>query len=169
MNQFLDQAAVNLEQIKGLLSRAELNFVDLGSALGLGVGIAIAWSESDFTVVSIAGAGSENQFMVTCGVLRDINRDRLPALDACNGLVQNRTMYPFYLHDADAGWDILVQHTLHFQLLFDVPSYVLATINNLPQVAASGREEIEANYALGGRTYRWGEEDCERLFTRSLI
>jgi hypothetical protein len=100
-------------------------------------------------------------------VLRDINQDPLTALTMCNARNQGTTAYPFFLHDADSGWDILVQQTHPIQLLFNVPQFFSACLRAVPEVAAEAQEEfLEGN--LWGRPYHWNLEDVERLLLRSL-
>jgi hypothetical protein len=86
---------------------------------------------------------------ITAGVLRDINQDRLTVLTMCNARNQGTTAYPFFLHDADSGWDILIQQTFPVQLLLDVPQFFSACLRGVPDVAEEAQEEfLESN--VGG-------------------
>jgi len=104
---------------------------------------------------------------ITAGVLRDINQDRLTVLTMCNARNQGTTAYPFFLHDADSGWDILIQQTFPVQLLLDVPQFFSACLRGVPDAAEEAQEEfLDGN--VGGRPYHWNLEDLERLLLRSL-
>lgn len=168
MDELLGIASHQLERIKVAVAQAGLKYLELSST-PFGVGVGIAWSEFDFVVLSVLGGGSENQLMITSGVLRDIKQDRLAVLDACNRRNQNNTAYPFYLHDAEVGWDILVQLTFPIELLLDAPPFFAASMTNLPQVAQMARDDFVAKWSLGGEPYRWNDDDVKRLLIRSLL
>jgi hypothetical protein len=134
----------------------------------LGVGIAMSWGETAFLVLTVLGYGNENHLYLTCGALRDIQQDRLSALDACNRLHQADASSTFYLHDAELGWDILAQQTFPVQLLLDVPQFFANSCSNLPIVTEQGRKQF-GDRNLGGSPYRWNSEDLQRLFIRSMM
>jgi len=168
MDEFLGLAAGQLERIKVAVSQLGLKFVELAPTLA-GVGIGIPLGETDYVVLSILAGGAEHQLMLTCGVLRDINRDRLGVLDACNRRNQSSSAYLFYLHDANAGWDVLVQHTYPVELLLDVPPFFQAAITGLPRQAQEARTQFASECSIGGEPYRWNDEDVGRLLIRSML
>jgi hypothetical protein len=104
---------------------------------------------------------------ITAGVLRDIHQDRLTASTLCNARNQGTTAYPFFLHDANSGWDILIQQTYPLQLLLDVPQFFSACLHGMPDAAEEAQEEF-LNASIGGQPYQWNMEDLERLLLRSL-
>jgi hypothetical protein len=168
MSDFLDTARDQLERVRGLTRHVGFKFVEL-APFPVGVGIGIAWGKQEYVVLTVAGGGSEHQLSITSGVLRDIRQDRLSALDTCNRLTQNNAAYPVYLHDAEAGWDILVQQTFPIEVLFAVPEFFASSCTNLPIVSANTREEFASRSSVGGVLYDWNEHDLHRLFLRSMM
>ena len=160
----LEEASRQLERIKGLVGQLDLNYQDIRPS-PLGVGIGIAWSETRFVVLSVPMTAT--LLFITSGVLRDIDKDPLSALTMCNARNQGTTAYPFFLHDADSGWDILVQQTHPIQLLFDVPQFFSACLRGVPDAAEEAQEEF-LDGKIGGRPYHWNLEDLDRLLLRSL-
>jgi hypothetical protein len=144
-----------------------LKFVELEPAI-FGVGIAVGFGDNDFVVMAIAGGGSENQVSLSCGVLRDVRQDRLLVLHECNRLTQNNPAYPFYLHDAEIGWDVLTTVTFPLNLLLDTPKFLGGVLRGLPQVAAEGRTQLLSE-EVGGLPYAWDRNDLQRLLLRSLL
>jgi len=168
VDDLLGVASGQLERIKVAVSQLGLKYLDLVPA-ALGVGIGIAWGETKYVVLSIAGGGNENQLMLTSGVVRDVKQDRLAVLDACNRRNQNNSSYLFYLHDAEAGWDILLQNTYPIELLLDVPPFFQAAVTSLPRVTEEARTQFAEEWSFGGEPYRWNDEDVARLLLRSMI
>jgi hypothetical protein len=163
----LADAKASLERIKLLTNQVGLKYVELPEA-PVGVGIAIAFAETQYTVLSVMGGGSENQLNVTSGILRDINQDRLTALSLCNGMVRDNPAYPIYLHDAPMGWDILVSNVFFIKMLFESPTYFANAVHALPKVADHVRSKFwEAN--LGGKPFNWNTEDLNRLLLVSML
>ena len=133
----------------------------------VGVGLGIASSETDYIVLSVAG-GLEGILNLTAGVLKDVTQNRLNVLNVCNSLTQNNPAYPFYLHDAEAGWDIHVQQRYPIDVLLAAPSFFQSCVGNLPVMAKQGRNKfIEAG--VRGQLYNWDHDDARRLLTRSML
>jgi hypothetical protein len=168
VDELLGVAAGQLERIKVAISQLGLKYVDLAPAT-FGVGIGIAWGETEFVVLSIAGGGNENQLMMTSGVLRDVKQDRLAVLDACNRRNQNNSSYLFYLHDAEVGWDVLLQNTYPIELLLDVPPFFQAVVTSLPRETQEARTQFAEEWSFGGEPYRWNDDGVARLLLRSMI
>lgn len=133
----------------------------------LGVGFGVGFGDTDFVVVSAAG-GNDQHVSLTCGVLRDVRRERLLVLDACNRITQNRAAYPVFLHDAEIGWDVLLQTSFPLQVVLDAPGYAKAMLVGLPEVAAEARGQLLAG-GVGGVGYRWEPADLQRLLVRSMM
>jgi hypothetical protein len=133
----------------------------------LGVGFGVGFGDTDFVVVSAAG-GNDQHVSLTCGVLRDVRRERLLVLDACNRITQNRAAYPVFLHDAEIGWDVLLQTSFPLQVVLDAPGYAKAMLVGLPEVAAEARDQLLAG-GVGGVGYRWEPADLQRLLVRSMM
>ncbi|MDP9459911.1 MAG: hypothetical protein M3Q22_06575 [Actinomycetota bacterium] len=135
----------------------------------MGLGIAIGFGETDYTVLSILGGGSESQLMTTSGILKNINQDRGAALHAVNRFNQQNSSYTVYLHDAEAGWSLLVQRTTPIEVFFDSPSYLNALVRGLPMAVQEMRQQIAQETALGGQPWRWNPQDHNDLLIRSLL
>lgn len=160
-------ALQQLDRVKRLLDRLGLRYDNL-PPLVIGGGVAVPVSTSEYSVLSISAGGNENVLNITIGVLRDIIRqDRLGVLDACNMRTRDNSAYPLFLHDADAGWDILMQTRLPVNLVTEVPSYLHSLIHNLPMLAANHRIELQRQF--GGSAYQWEPHDRNRLGLRSLL
>ncbi len=135
----------------------------------VGFGLAIESENNNFIVLSVIGKPNENQLMLTSGVLKSIKQNRLVALDACNRRNSNNTSYNVFLHDADIGWDIIIQCTYPVQLLVDVPPFLQAMLKGIPLQANEVRNEFTTLDDLGGTAYLWNEDDVQRVFMRSMV
>ncbi len=164
---FLSEADAQLRRMKQVLGELGLQCVEL-SPVATGTGFGVAFGETDYVVVAVAGGGSEGNAYITSGVFRDINDDRLAALEACNERVSSNPACPFFLHDADAGWDILLQLSYPVQLLLDLPHFFGALLRGTPQEVERARPDF-ATKGVYGTPYRWCEEDAQRLLMRSLV
>lgn len=169
MEELTALAAQQLERIKVLCTQSALKYVELDPTF-MGAGVAIGFSETDYVILSVAGGGNENQLLITSGVLNDIHRDRGPALESGNYFTSNNSAYPVYLHDADAGWALLMQQTFPVELMLDVPSFfVNFSVKALPQVVVQYRQTIAEKWDLGGRPWQWTPEDHNSLLIRSMM
>lgn len=158
-------AVQQLDRVKGALTSIGLRYVDLGRGLW-GVGLGIGWSDTDYIVLSVAG-GLEGVLNLTAGVLKDVAQDRLAVLNFCNSLTQNNAAFPFFLHDAPVGWDVLAQQRHPIDVLLTNQSFFRSCVENLPTVAKEGRVKfIEAG--IQGQPYGWNDEDRYRLLVRSV-
>jgi hypothetical protein len=167
MDDFLLPALQQLDRIKRLLERLSLRYENLPPLI-VGGGVAVPVTASEYCVVSISAGGNENVLNITIGILRDIVRqDRLGVLDACNTRTRDNSAYPLFLHDAEAGWDILMQTRLPVNLLTEAPGFLDSLIRNLPLLAADHRIELQRQF--GGIAYQWESADLYRLGIRSLM
>jgi hypothetical protein len=167
LDDLLAAAKATLERIKSLTTQVGLKYFELPEA-PVGVGIAVAFAETQYTVLSVMGGGSEGQLNVTSGILRDIKQDRVTALSLCNGMVRDNPAYPIYLHDAPMGWDILVSNVFSIRMLFESPTFFANAVRALPLVADNVRPKFrEAN--LGGQPFNWNAEDLNRLLLVSML
>ena len=162
-----DAPQATLERLKPVINRLGLRDLELQPA-PFGVGLAVGFGDTGFTVVSVAGGGNEGHVSLSCGVLRDVRQDRLLVLDACNRLTRDRAAYPFFLHDAQVGWDVLLQTSFPAQVLHDAPAFLDAMLRGLPQVAQEGREQL-LDSQVGGVAYEWAPADLQRLLIRSQM
>jgi hypothetical protein len=161
------RVAGSLNEIRQTLTRAGLKYVD-SDRFVMGGGVAVAWSETFFVMLSVANFLDE-QLNITYGILRNINQDRLAALEYCNLHNQNFSAYPAYLHDAENGWDILQQNVLPLQILRESPQFVLGFyLGGSSQIVDDLRAKA-TEVGLGGEPYRWNEEDVNRLLAKSLM
>lgn len=168
MDELVALAQQQLEQVKTLCAQTGLKYLELPSAF-MGVGIAVGFGQTDYVVLSVLGGGSESQLMITSGILNDIKKDRLTALEAANHLTQNNTAFPVYLHDAEVGWALIVQQTYPIQLLTAVPQFFNNCVRGMPQVVIDYRSEIPEKWNLGGRPWEWTTEDHKSLLIRSMM
>ncbi|MEH0935828.1 hypothetical protein [Micromonospora psammae] len=166
VDDYLAPARPTLARTLQIVSGAGLRYVDLGEGI-VGVGAAVPFGPEAFSVVSVAAGGNEGTVNLTIGVLKDVRQDRLAVLDECNSLTQDNAAYPYYLHDAEIGWDVLLQVRLPITVVNAVPAYFLALLQQLPGYSDKGREKISA--VVGGKPYQWNQEDCQRLLLRSLM
>lgn len=167
MQDLLGAAKATLERVKALTTQVGLKYVELPEA-PVGVGIAVGFGETQYTVLSVMGGGNEGQLNLTAGVLRDIQQDRLKALDLCNGLVRDNPAYPTYLHEAQIGWDILVGNIFPVSLLVGAPAFFANSVRALPKMADSIRPEF-VQAQLGGEPFRWDDDGLNRLLLVSML
>ena len=167
LKDLLADAVRGLDRVKALASRIGLRYAEL-QPCPFGLGIAAAWSETRFVLMSTAAGGGSDQVYLTCGVLRDIHPDRLAALDACNSLTRDNPAYPMFLHDAEAGWGILMQTSLNIPLIERVPDLFEVTCRGLPELAEQRRTALLGKN-LGGSPFRWSGDDLQQLLIRSVV
>lgn len=166
--EFHGAAQRSLDRLKHVVGGTlGLSFLELDPAM-FGVGIAVGFGDTDFIELVVAGGGNENSVTLSCGVLRSVRQDRLLVLHECNRLTQDRPAYPFFLHDAEIGWDVHVATGFPLPLLLNTPDFLGMMIRGLPQVAAAGREQLLAE-GVGGVPYRWERNDLQQLLLRSLM
>ena len=161
-------ARQQLERIKALCTQTGFRYADLPSQF-MGVGMAIGFGPADYVILSILAGGNENQFMITDGILKYIDRDRVAALEAVNHFTQRNTAYPVFLHDADAGWALIMQQTLPIDLLLDVPPFFSSCVRTLPVVVKEYRQTVAEKWDLGGQPWSWTPADHNALLTRSML
>jgi hypothetical protein len=161
-------AARQLERVKALCSQIGLKYLELPTQF-VGVGIAIGFGEMDYTILSIMAGGSETHLMATSGILKDINRDRVAALRIVNRFNQQNTAYTVYLHDAEACWSLLVQHTAPIEVFLAVPSYLNAMVRGLPMAVQEFRQQLTQEAELGGQPWSWTERDHSDLLLKSML
>jgi hypothetical protein len=161
-------AKQQLKRIKVALTQADLNYAELPDQV-FGVGVAVGFSQAEYVVLSVMAGGMENQLMMTGGILKDVNQDRLAALDACNRFNQSNTAFPVFLHDAEIGWSILVQQTHPIEVVLDVPEFFIGNVRSIPQIVAQYRETLAKEWSLGGRPWAWNEEDHRALLMSSML
>lgn len=167
MIDLLAAAKTTLETIKSLTTQVGLKYVELPEA-PFGVGIAVGLGETQYTVLSVMGGGSEGQLNIAAGVLRDIRQDRAKALELCNGMVRDNPAYPVYLHEAQIGWDILVANIFPVQLLVGAPTFFANSVRALPIVADNVRPKF-AEAGLEGQPFHWDDEGLKRLLLVSML
>ncbi|WFE53889.1 hypothetical protein [Micromonospora sp. WMMD1155] len=163
----LQLARRQLEQTKNALTNIGLEYVELGPFV-MGVGVAVPYGPTDYVVISISGGGSESVLNLTSGVLQDVPRDPLPILSVCNDITRDNPTFPHFLHDAEAGWAVLVQHRTLATVLYDAPALMRVVVENLPVVARDSREKLAAAGVVG-RPYAWNSEDANHLLIRSMM
>jgi hypothetical protein len=168
MDELTALAAQQLERVKALCSQIGLKYVELPAQF-MGVGIAVGFGETDYTILSIMGGGSESHLMTTSGILKDINRSRETALQRVNRFNQQNTAYTVYLHDAEAGWSLLVQHTAPIEVFLDVPGYLNALVRGLPMAVQEFRQQLAEEAELGGQPWSWTAQDQSELLLRSML
>jgi len=163
----LGPAIRQLDRVKVATADVGLPYVDVPSC-PFGVGFVVSWSDARFVLASVPGGTVETLYL-TCGVLRDIEHDRLAALDQCNQLTRDNPAYPVFLHDAEVGWDILVQMCVPAALVDAVPQMFRGWCEHLPYVAERARQAFAAELDVGGVPHSLRRADeLSRLLVRSL-
>ncbi|MDQ8046184.1 MAG: hypothetical protein REI11_16375 [Patulibacter sp.] len=159
-------SAQALGRLEALMPRLGLSYAGPVPVRMVGTGFGVAWDAGRFVTVSV-GSGNEHFAHITTGALADVSRDqRAGLLEQCNTWNGNLAAYPVFLHDADVGWDVIVQTSYPLPLLEQNPDFFAFMLSGLPDIADRVRGEFAA---FGGRPYQWGDDDLERLLTRSLI
>jgi hypothetical protein len=162
----LAAARATLERIKILTTQVGLKYVELPES-PVGVGIAVPFGGTQYTVLSVM-AGMEGKLNIASGILRDIQQDRLTALDLCNGMIRDNPAIPIYLHDAPMGWDILVPILFPIHVFFESPTFFANIVRALPLMADKARPKfLEAR--LGGQPFNWDIENLNRLLAVSML
>jgi hypothetical protein len=168
MDEVIEKAVSNMTFVHTFLRSAGLQFYDLGTRLSLGTAVAVGFGGEGFVLLTIMGGGNENQLFLTTPVLRDVNQDRLAVLDACNSQTRDNASFPTILHDADAGWDVLVQQVYPIQMLGYGADWIEVNVRGIAGVGAQIRDKM-APLGIGGLAYQWTNEDLDRLFLRSML
>lgn len=163
IGRFLIPAVEQLDRVRAALT---YDYVELGHAL-VGVGVGVYWEDGDFVVLSVAAGGNEHTLNLTAGVLKDVEHDRLAVLAVCNSLTRDNAAYPMFLHDAEAGWDVVVQQRYPLDVLLASPRLLADLSRALPTMAAVGRARCR-QAGVVGRPYTW-PADGKRLLFRSLL
>lgn len=134
-----------------------------------GGGHVLAFAEDIVAAVTV-NMSLGGQFSITYGVGRDLPRERCEILEICNRHNQNMTAYPIHLHDADAGWDVLLTLTYPIQLFVSEPAFIEGFSLNasLGDVVRDVRTAFE-EAGMPLVPYRWNSEDASRLQMRALI
>jgi hypothetical protein len=158
------QARAQLERITTLIDQAGLRYVALPE-MSFSLGVAVAWSETDVIVVSVPTASPHSAYF-TQGLLKDIQQDKLRALEAANDRTHENPEFPVFLHDAEGGWDMLTQQTYPIQLFVDVPPFFESRLQTTG-VAAALRAKLQPS--LHGLPYRFEEADLNRLLMRAHL
>ena len=133
-----------------------------------GVGVAVAFDRHEYALLTCPGYGNEGQLYVTAGVYRDVARDETTVLRACNARTQSNAAYPYFLHDAESGWDVILQQSYPMQLVTDVPPFLEACMRGVAEAAAEARPWFAAR-GVSGQPYAYDDADVSRLLLRSLI
>lgn len=167
MRDFMGAAPDTLARVTDLLDRLELRYVQLPDS-PMGVGVGLSFGEGGFEVISVIGPPSDSSVKLTAGVARDVPQDRLQILDLCNLHTQGLSQFPIYLHDAQLGWDVLMQVDFPVQLLEDVPPFFLNVVHSLPGIASEARQAF-VDAGCAGEPYEWNEPDTTRLMLRSTM
>lgn len=131
---------------------------------GVGVGLLIG---QDMATVSVGFPPESHMANLTVGVFKDVSQDRLEVLDVCNKCTRNHAGFPVYLHDAEAGWDVLVQVRFLVDQLVDDGDMLIAYLQQLPAAAEHARAEFAAA-GVAGERYQADAQDFGRLLIRSL-
>jgi len=168
MDEFTALASLQLERVKALCSQIDLTYTEMPTPIiGVGVGIAIGFSEIDYTICSILAGGNESHLMLTSGILKDITQSREIALPIVNRFNQQNSSYTVYLHDAEAGWSLLVQRATPIEVFLDSPAYLGGLARGLPIEVQKFRTELAQESTLGGQPWNWS--DRNDLLTRSML
>ena len=168
MQEDLALAQRQLGVVKGLCTQVGLHSLDIPATF-IGVGVGVGFTQTGFVVLSVTGYGGESTLRITSGILKDMNHDRLAALDAANLFNQSNTAFPVYLHDADVGWSPLAQLTYPIHVMTEVPSFFDYVVRSLPGVVQEYRATLAEKTTLGGGPWEWNDADVNALLLRSMV
>ena len=154
-----------IDQVLGHLGFSAVELTGPGM---IGLGRAVGWPDDKYCVISVGLGGSETMVNVVSGVLRDIQKDRMAALDACNSQTRDNSTFPCVFHDADAGWDILLVQRFPISV-FAMDADFLKTCLEAQLMITDNIREDPKFVPLGGVHYKWNDEDVNRLLIRSLL
>jgi hypothetical protein len=102
-------------------------------------------------------------------VLKNVIKDRHGLLENCNRATRNNSAYPVFLHDAEAGWDILTQQQFPVEHVIANPGFMRANVENLPIAASRTRQTLLQN-GVTGSVHSWSTgEDLRSLLIRSMM
>jgi hypothetical protein len=150
------------------LEQIGLRWVELQGPGMIGLGLAVGWPDDRFNVISVGLGGSEDTVNISAGILRDVAQDRVRILDACNRLTRDNATFPCFLHDAEAGWDVLTSLRLPVGVFASNIAFLNLYLESQALVCENLRSDPDLA-SLGGAAYTWDEADVNRLLTRSLL
>jgi len=162
----LDLAASQLERVKAFLDSQGRKYLDLGEC-AVGVGLGMCFGEPDICVLSVM-VEMESTLLITSGVLKDVNRDRLAVLDACNSQTRGNPTFPVYLHDAEVSWDILCQMQYPIDFLLSLPDFFLDCIRSVAMAPKTFGPAFNEK-GISGELWPWNEEGAPALLLRSMF
>jgi hypothetical protein len=157
-----------IDHLGQLLGQAGLQYSTLDRH-PMGGGHVLAFAEDVIVAVTV-NMYLGGQFSITYGVGRDLPRQRCEILEICNRHNQGMTAYPIHLHDADAGWDVLLTLTYPFQLFVSEPEFISGfALNASVGEVVGGVRTAFAEAGMPLVPYQWNSEDASRLQMRALI
>jgi hypothetical protein len=168
VDELIALAGQQLERVKVVLKQLGLQYVDLEPTFA-GVGVAVGFGETEYSVLTVIGGGLESQLIVTSGILKDIVKDRPAALETVNRCNQQNSFSTVYLHDAEAGWALLMQRTTPLEVFLDVPGFLGMTVRTLALAVQELRKDIAGERNIGGQPWQWTEQDRAELLIRSMV
>jgi hypothetical protein len=133
-----------------------------------GAGFGVAWSDTRFSVVSAAFEETVVYVYVTAGVLKNVPQARQALLEVCNGLTRDNPLFPAFLHDAEAGWDVLLSARSPAEVLMTQPAYFRLLLEFTPGAAEQALERFAAEGIPTSERHTWSE-DIPRLIMRSVM
>lgn len=168
MDEFEQRAERQIDRLETILQAQGLKSVRLPSLPMATEGVAAAWGPEDFAIVGVSGIKEIEMFTITSCVLANVpTHNRGSLLEACNTATSNQPSFPTFLHDAAAGWSVLVQQEHHLVLALENPDYFTAMFEHVARTPRRRREDDFAAGDLGGSVLTWSEEAVEYVFARS--
>jgi len=160
-------AAQQLNRIKGLCDGLGLKYLDVPDFV-MGVGMVIGFGETEYALLSIM-TGQENRLMVSGGIVKDINHDRVAALEAANSFTRDNSFFPVYFHDAEAGWSLILHQTHLLEAMLAAPDYFSLIVRSVPQMVTEYRRQLAEKGTVIGTEWRWTPEDHNLLLIKSIL
>jgi len=158
--------ARELEAVASVLAAHGLQSYPLGRSV-LGAGKVIALPAGGFTLVSV-GLFRHEMAYLTGGVMRNLAQDqRLAILNTVNEWNQNNSLFPAYLHDAAAGWAVLIQCTLRASQFAIAPRFPIELVTLMPQVVVALWDKLVGR-GVSGEPFAYTTADLDQLLLRSL-
>jgi hypothetical protein len=166
MDEHFAESQQTLDRIAEMLTAQQFSFVPVHNTFGRS--LALAFSETDFCVISVPGAPSQNTVYLISPVLGQLQQDRLLILDQCNQRTRDNPVLPVILHEAEAGWSALVSVGMLAGAFYGARQLLRTYVEALPTVASAARESM-LEFGVVGSEYHWGPEALSELAIRSVL
>lgn len=159
------EAQAVMARLRDVLAQEGLRSVD-APRNPFGAGLGVAWGDDVFTVMTVE-AGEPGMINLGSAVLRSVDEsERAALLDQVNSATRDNPLMPVVLHDAEAGWDVIVMQRFPLQLLLRNPRFLHDCAHALAHTA---KDFVERFGQFGGRRPQWTADDLHELVIRTTL